>query len=520
MLFISRDNWDKRVMLPTLANRFTISLVTNLFRSGISFATGMLLARWLGPDDYGRMAFLLASFMAFKQLFDMATSSAFFTFLSQRIRSKQFVRYFWYWVGVQFVVSLLLVALFLPESILQIVWKGEEKTLIVLALVATFMQQHVWRIASQMAEASRETIRVQKLSILVTLIHLGVVISLLWLGELTIPLIFIALIVEWSIAGWVAAKMYQQQTKLASGHVVDTPKSVLKEFWHYCLPFIPYAWLGFAHDFADRWMLQHWGGSGEQAYYAVAQQFAAVALLATSSILRIFWKEIAEAQHQGDTAKVEQLYLKVSRGLFFVGAVVAGGLIPWSEEIISVVLGDAYIAGSITLTIMFLYPVHQSMGQIGGAMFYATEKTRVQVILGLTLLIVGLAVVYFMLAPETMTVPGLGLASQGLAIKMVVLQLIGVNIQAYVIARIFGWRYEWFYQLAGLSLVITLGYLAKVVTSPLLSDFVAIQFVTSGLVYLMMISTLIYFLPWLAGLTRKEIVGYYTMMRRDVYRQN
>jgi O-antigen/teichoic acid export membrane protein len=495
--------------VDTVASRFTISLVTNLIRSGISFATGILLARWLGPDDYGRMAFLLASFMAFKQLFDMATSSAFFTFLSQRQRSNKFVQYFWYWVGVQFVISFLLVALVLPESILQIVWKGEGKTLIVLALVATFMQQHVWGIASQMAEASRETIRVQKLNTLVILIHLGVVVSLWWFGKLTIPLVFVALIVEWSIAGWFAVKLYQLQSQLNSMHTADTPKSVVKEFWRYCLPFIPYAWLGFAHDLADRWMLQHWGGSSEQAYYAVAQQFAAVALLATTSILRIFWKEIAEAQHQGDTVKVEQLYLKVSRGLFFVGSVVAGGLIPWSEEIISVILGEAYIAGSMTLIIMFFYPVHQSMGQIGGTMLYATEKTRVQVILGLTLMVAGLAVVYFMLAPETMTVPGLGLASQGLAIKMVVLQLIGVNIQAYVIARMFGWRYDWFYQVAGLSLVIALGYLAKVVTSPALSDFFVIQFVASGVVYLMMIGGLIYFLPWLAGLDRKEVAGYY-----------
>ena len=424
--------------MESIQRRFATSRLTNLLRSGISFATGMLLARWLGPDDYGRMAFLLATFMAFKQLFDMATSSAFFTFLSQRPRSKQFVRYFWYWVGAQCVVSLLLVALILPESTLQVVWKGEQQPLIVLALVATFMQQHVWSIASQMAEASRQTIRVQKLNTLVVLIHLAVVVCLWWFDELTIPLVFVALIVEWSIAGWLAAKLYQQQTEYISEYVVDTPKSVFKEFWHYCLPFIPYAWLGFAHDFADRWMLQHWGGSSEQAYYAVAQQFAAVALLATTSILRIFWKEIAEAQHQGDTAKVERLYLKVSRGLFFVGAVVAGGLIPWAEEIITAVLADSYIAGTITLMIMFLYPVHQSMGQIGGTMLYATEKKRVQVVLGLTFMTASILVVYFMLAPNTMTVPGLGLASQGLAIKMVVLQLIGVNIQAYVIARIFG----------------------------------------------------------------------------------
>ena len=492
-------------MEKSISDRFLVSLVTNLIRSSVSFATGMLLARWLGPDDYGRMAFLLAAFMAFKQLFDMATSSAFFTFLSQRPRSNQFIRYFWYWVGAQLTLSLLLVVLILPESTLQLVWKGEEKILIVLALVATFMQQHVWVVASQMAEASRQTIRVQKLNTLVIILHLGVVVSLWLIGELSLPLIFVALIAEWSLAGWIATRMYQYGSASNDGYMVDTPQSVFKEFWRYCLPFIPYAWLGFAHDFADRWMLQHWGGSSEQAYYAVSQQFAAVALLATTSILRIFWKEIAEAQHKRDSDKVKRLYFKVSRALFFMSAMVAGGLIPWSDEIIMVLLGDAYLAGAITLMIMFLYPVHQSMGQIGGTMLYATEKTRVQVILGLLLMSASIVVVYFMLAPETMSVPGLGLASQGVAIKMVVMQLIGVNIQAYVIARIFGWKYDWFYQLAGLSLAVIVGYMAKVVTGFFLVDFLFVHFVVTGLVYLLMIAGLIYLLPWIAGLSRKEI---------------
>jgi len=474
----------------------------------------MLLARWLGPDDYGRMAFLLASFMAFKQLFDMVTSSAFFTFLSQRPRSKQFVRYFWYWVGMQFMISLLLVALLLPESTLQVVWKGEQQSLIILALISTFMQQHVWGIASQMAEASRQTIRVQKLNTLVVLIHLVVVVCLWWFGELTIPLIFAALIVEWSIAGTLAAKMYQQQTDNASENVLDTPKSVFKEFWHYCLPFIPYAWLGFAHDFADRWMLQHWGGASEQAYYAVAQQFSAVALLATSSILKIFWKEIAEAQHQCDALKVQNLYLKVSRALFFFGAVVAGGLIPWTEEIITVILGNDYTAGTITLMIMFFYPVHQTMGQIGSTMLYATEKTKVQVILGLAFMASSIVVVYFMLAPSSMPIPGLGLASQGLAIKMVLMQFLQVNIMAYVIARLFGWNYDWLYQVFGLSLAIAVGYLAKTASDFVVSDHVIMQFMFSGIVYVVLIAGLIYLHPWLAGTNKGELLGVMRQLRR------
>ena len=501
----------------SVKTRFIASFRANIYRSAIRFATGMILARWLGPDDYGRMAFLLASFMAFRQIFDMATSSAFFTFLSQRPRSKRFVIYFWRWIGLQFLVSFLLVAFFLPEAILHTIWEGEYRSLIVLALIATFMQQYVWSTASQMAEAQRETIRVQRLNTLVVSIHLVVVVALWVGGKLLLPLIFIALIAEWSIAGWFAARMYRGVGKeLLEQHAntSDTAVSVFKEFWVYCVPFIPYAWLSFAHDFGDRWMLQRWGGSSEQAYYAVAQQFAAVALLATTSILRIFWKEIAEAQHQGDDAKVKWLYLKISRGLYFFGALIAGGLLPWAGEILSLLLGEAYYAGVLTLMLMFFYPVHQSMGQIGLTMLYATEQTRVQVIIGLVFMATSIVVVYFMLAPTTMIVPGLGLASQGLAIKMVVMQLIQVNILAFFIARIFGWKFEWLYQLVGLGSAVAAGWLSKLLIVSILSGHTFILMAGSWIVYLIIMSMVVYIMPWVIGLTHDELRSYYFMAIR------
>src|SRR5207302_5348904 len=123
-------------------------------------------------------------------------------------------------------------------------------------------------------------------------------------------------------------------------------------------------WIGFAYEFADRWLLQGYGGSVQQAYYAVSAQFAAIALLATGSILSIFWKEIAEAHHRGDHVRTGMLYKKVSRLLFVIGAVIAGFLLPWAQDLLRLLLGAAYVGGPSTLAIMFLYPIHQSMGQI------------------------------------------------------------------------------------------------------------------------------------------------------------
>lgn len=498
---------SNRISHSVLA-RFTVSLIANMLRAGISFLTGLLLARWLGPEVFGRMAFLLASFMAFKQLLDMASSSAFFTFLSQRPRSRRFVSLYLRWVGIQFLFSLALVSLLLPDDVVQGIWKGETRLLVVLALVASFMQGVVWPIAAQMAEANRETLRVQRLNTLVVLIHLMVVLALWTIGQLVLPLLFAAMALEWALAGWLAAKMYHSHLKQAAdvGDDADTPASVWCEFWQYCLPFIPYAWLGFAHDFADRWMLQHWGGATEQAYYAVAQQFVAVALLATSSILRIFWKEIAEAHHAGDRQRVERLYLRVSRVLYFVGAAVAGGLLPWAEEILQITVGSAYANAAVTLMLMFLYPVHQSMGVIGSTMLYATGHVRTQVVLGIAFMATSLIAAYFMMAPANAPIPGLGLASQGLAWKMVLMQLVQVNIMAWLIARIFGWKFEWIYQPVGLTSCVVLGWLVHAAASPLMAGVVPVvgQMIVSGILYAGLVLALLMLLPWLAGFSRNQ----------------
>jgi O-antigen/teichoic acid export membrane protein len=361
-----------------------------------------------------------------------------------------------------------------------------------------------------MAEAQRETIAVQRLNTVVVLVHLVVVLALWWAGQLAIPLIFGALAVEWSVAGWLAARMYRGYLEEGgSQQSEDTPRSVFREFWRYCRPYLPYAALGFAHDFADRWMLQHWGGSSQQAYYAIAQQYAGIALLATASVLRIFWKEVAEANHRGDYDQMERLYGKASRGLFFLGALTTGALMPWASEIINLSLGTAYSGGSVALMLMFIYPVHQSLGQIGGSMLFATEKAQIFVILGVTFMALSIIVAYLLMAPVDAVIPGLNLAAEGLAWKMVTIQIVSVNLQAWFIARIFKWKFDWAYQVVALGLAISIGWWTKVFVAGFL-DIPSLQSMAlSATLYLVVMLGILLRFPSIAGLELDDLKALY-----------
>jgi O-antigen/teichoic acid export membrane protein len=492
----------------SVRTRFIFTVGANLLRSLLSFASGMLLARWMGPSAYGEMAFLMGTFLAIVPLMDMGSSAAFFTFLSQRPRSRRFVLSFFGWVLLQFLVPLLVVGLLFPHQWIDAVWHGEQRALILFAFVATFMQQVLWSVIQQAGESNRQTVWVQAIGTVVAVVHLLGVVVLWTAGTLGLYAIFALIAIEYVAASALAQRTfsYAEATPSADAHAAPR-ETTLRAYVRYCLPLVPYSWMSFVYGFADRWLLQNYGGSIQQAYYAVGAQFGAIALIATSSILRIFWKEVAEAYHGGNHERAGALYKRVSRLLFLVGAMIAGYLIPWAPDLLRVLLGPAYVGGAVTLAIMFIYPVHQSMGQIGGTMLYATERVSIQVVVGIAIMIASIAVSYLTIAPPTARIPGLGLASEGLAIKMVVMQIISVNIFAYIIARISDWPFDWIYQPASLLGCCALGWIAKqsVGGLPAFSGSFYVGMVFSGLVYLSMMAAFVYALPSLAGMTRQQI---------------
>lgn len=489
-------------MTPSIRGRFVFTIGANLLRSSLSFVSGMLLARWLGPASYGNMAFLVGTFLSLRQFLDLGSSSAFFTFLSQRSRSKRFVRSFFVWLAGQFLVPLCVIGLLFPSRWIASIWQGQPRNLVLLAFTAAFMQNSMWPVIQQAGESQRRTLWVQGIGIAVAVLHLLAVILLWRLGTLGLYAVFAVIALEYALAAVVAHHRFQYTP------IESEPEPGFRKYLNYCFPLISYSCVAFVYMFTDDWLLQAYGGGVQQAFYAVGAQFSAIALIATSSILNIFWKEIAEAHHRGDHQRASSLYQKVSRLLFLVGATIAGFLMPWSGSLLRFVLGTAYVGGATTMAIMFLYPVHQSMGQIGSTMLYATERISLQVTIGIGFMIASMGVTYLVLAPRNAVVPGLGLASEGLAIKMVVMQLIQVNIIAYAISRIWKRPFDWIYQPVSMLGCISLGWLAQFTVANLAVRAwpLPVRMGLAGLLYLPLMAIFVYAMPWLTGFSRAELV--------------
>jgi O-antigen/teichoic acid export membrane protein len=510
------------VSLKSVKVRFAVSLASNGARAGISCLTGLLLARALKPISFGDFSFLLGSFFALRLLLDLGASNAFFTLIAGRSRSRKLFGIYFGWLGVQFVVTAAAIMLF-PGGVVRWIWLGHSRGMIMLAFLASFLQQQVWLTIGQIGESERNTVRVQILNISVAAAHFGLVLVLIVTHKISIIAVFSVMILEYIlVTAWAYGWLRPEHTALAGEHGPDDVdyRTIIHEFVVYCRPLALFSVASFLYNFADRWMLQQFGGSRQQGFYQVSYQVASISLLATISMVSVFWKEVAEAHARGDLQRVAFLYRRVSRSLVMCSAVASAFVIPWTRELVALVLGPNYLLATPVLAIMFLYPVHQALGQICSIMLLASGNTRTHTLISIPFLLLSLPIAYLMQAPRTAMLPGFGLGATGMALKMVLLNIISVNVTAYVIARLFSWKFDWLYQVVGVVSALALSVAAKYIACFFWQPVVLEKFSLlvsvglAGVIYLSLIAALLWFQPWLIGMDRDEVVQLSQKVRR------
>lgn len=488
--------------------RFLTTLVANVLRIFFSFITGMVIARDLGPGEYGNFNFLLINCLALFQLVDMASLSAFYTFISQKQRGYKFLLYYSGWIFAQLIV-LLLIVLFLPDFFMGKIWLGQSRSLVLLALLASYFMHCIWRFSAQIGESVRDTVGVQFRNIILAVAYLACVLVLKHKGLISVTNVLILNISLYifCVVGY-GLRLYRQQP--FSRETEEKFADVFREFKVYCLPMVLCAWFGFLFVFADRWFLQKFAGSVEQGYYSIGAKIAAISLIATTSFLQILWKEVAETYAQGNMERVRMLYCRISRGLFFLSAIISCFLIPFSKEILNLLFGPNYQSAWLSFSIMLVFPVHQSLGQVNGTMLLSMGKTKAQSLIGIFFMIISIIAAYILLAPRTFVIPGFSMGATGLAIKMVVCQLIGVNIMQFFVARYIGSKFNWGYQFIILSLFLPAGFICKFLACSIYSScstlgVTLVVFAISMVFYALAIGATLCLYPSLVGLKREQL---------------
>lgn len=490
--------------------RFVFSFFAALFRAVLGFGTSLLLARFLGPMDFGNLSFLWASFGAISALLDGGTSHAFNAFISKERQRPRFFLTYGLWLGLQ-LLALIAVVLLAPVSIANKLWPGQSRELLPLAAIACFVMNQLWTMSGQVGESIRRTVEVQIRNILATaVIFLAVIIignfahlsvtSVLWL-QLLVFLVF-------SIG--FLYRIFQGSDLFAIKGTLQTIPEIVRSFWLYCRPLLWLTILGFLFTFLDPWLLQRYAGAAEQGFFGIGYRFCFIAALFSGAMMQIYFKEASEAFGRNDMVRLQSIFTQTSRFLYFAVAAIGCFLIPFSADILKITVGDDYERAALPLVILFFYPLHNTLHTVIDMTFLATFNTHLKGRIGVIFVVFSIVSAYFLLAPHDAKIPGLGLGAVGLALKLVLCQLVQCLLAQYCLVRVVKLQFDWMHQFLTVALLLPLIFVIRYIV---ISAATTLNFAPTPLVVmpicLLLYSLFLFFLvdiyPGLAGLSKETL---------------
>jgi O-antigen/teichoic acid export membrane protein len=428
----------------SLKKRYLAKLAANLVGLGINLVTQAIIPRGLGPRAYGNFHFLSNFFTQIVGFLDMGTSVGFYTKLSQRQQDFGLVSFYLRFACIASFLVFVFVWCTQTTGGYVTLWPDQKLFYIYLAAIWGILTWFV-QIANKMADAYGVTVSTEIARIIQKGLGLALILVLFFTSQLNLTrfffyhyfiLIFLALAFIWVMEK--SGHSLRRSWKLSLNKI----KGYTKEFYTYSHPLFVYALVGLIVGILDRWMLQKFAGSVQQGFFGLSYQIGAVCFLFTSAMTPLITREFAIAFGEKDLREMARLFRRYIPMLYAIAAYFACFIAVQADKVTFIMGGGKFQHAALAVMIMAFYPIHQTYGQLSGSVFYATGQTALYRNIGITFMLIGLPVTYFLIAPPEKF--GLDAGATGLAVKMVALQFIAVNVQLYFNARLLGlrfWRY-------------------------------------------------------------------------------
>jgi len=513
----------------SLKGRFVSKLTSNVMSTLLGLITVALVPRALGPADYGRFEFLAANFKLILDSLSCHTPSAFFNWISRKAHKEDAdvpVAVTLYLITGSVLLFCLIIAVAImsgfhtvlwPDIAPLYLWEGFGLTL------AVFLFQ----MCTYLADGKALTVVLEKLRLVQNAAKTGLYLLLVWVGLMNLHTFFFSqIVITGAVALITAAWLYRRR---AFSAMVLTPwrfpreeirryLSFLKAFVR---PLVILVATGFFFTYFDRWFLQLIGGSAQYGFFGLSDRLGAVAFVFTSAMTPLLMREFAFAFEEMDKPRLRRLFDRI-RIFLFISVVTSCFLSMNSAFLVEVIGGEKFRGAVIPIAIMTMYPIHQTFGQLSSALLIATGQTGLYSRIGIFCTIASIPVTYFLMAPQSFFLPGLGLGATGLAIKMVAVNVVGTNIQLYYNTKLLDLSYvKWLllqvktigvvYVAAAISCLVSGRIPAAFLPAP---EFLHLQpsvlhasfrLGFSAILYLMIVFAMVIATPGLAGIDREEL---------------
>ena len=491
----------------SLRVRYLFKLFTNVIGIPISLITESLIPRGLGSKLYGDFSFISGFFQNFTSFIDFGSSNAFYDKISKRPNEELLRKFYWKLVGIISVFFSAVVILFIFSDISSLIWPGQIPRYILMGLGFGFLYWYS-QIMLKVVDAYALTKKGEIIRVLQKFLRLFIILPMYFFDFFTLDIFFLYnyIIMLFSIISWIYI-LYKDGINVFPK--VNLSAKYLKlystEFYTYCLPLIVYSSIVLLTGVFDRWILQISAGSIEQGYYGISYQISSICFIFTSAMTPLIFREFSVQMKIKNFDRIRNIFKKYIPMLYSIAAYF-GIFIAINADVVGFIIGGSDFDGAYwCILVMALYPIHQTYGQLSGSLYYSTDRTSLYKNIGGSILLVGMPLSLFLISDEF----GMNLGGLGLALKMVLIQLIQTNILLYYNTKFLKNKFSYFiyHQFFSILFFLLIGLFTDFITNFFLSNIIVCFFV-SGLFYTILVIILAYLFPFVFAVDKEELKFY------------
>jgi O-antigen/teichoic acid export membrane protein len=486
-----------------LKKRYLFKVIRSGIGAGLSIITLPLITRTLGAEQYGTFNYLKYFFERIIGFFGSFTS-AFYPKLSKRPGDIGILHFVVFYDAVLFIATFIFLGLLFASgkaetvltinsvtiafSVLLLAW-----LLLINQKMTNFMDALGKTITNEVVLMAMRIILTTGLVLLFTMDRLNLT-TFLHIQNATL-IVFLLILLA------LAFKYFYRNEKSSS------IRETAIEFKNYGMPLFWASSIVIIAGLADRWLLQIFSGAAEQGYYSLGFNLGAICFLLTGSFTPLLMREYAIAHEENNIDRMVFLFTKYLPLFYVITATVACFLAVHGDWLAPLIGGGDFSEAGLPVILLCLAPIHQTYGQLSGSLMAATDRTREYGGITIFMTLLGLPVTYFMLAPEAYW--GLNLGATGLAIKLVVLQIIDVNIQLWYNTRQLGLKIRKLFghQILVVLLFILFAFIGKSIVGAFL-EIGIVALLASGMIFLLFVLTIIFTYPGLVSMSRFELLNH------------
>lgn len=497
-MLISKHKEDS--FLKMYGFKLSASIIIIIFNTVVQ----MILARALGTTDYGYFNYNMNLFTTAISLINASTSDAFYSKISKRRDEKELTQFYLYYTLLLFAVINIIFILLLVTGLVNYIWENQQIINLLLALYVTFLI-YILSVFSSLSDAyslTRFTELGKAFQKLIVFIFTSV---FFYFSSLNLTLFYLFQVVSMVFVIIILFIVLKHKKIIFFKKIkfIELLHKYKFEFYLFSKPMFLMLLINSILTSAENWFIIHYSSVSEQAYFGIANQLNSALSYIFTPLILLLIREFATVY--SDKNKLSEIYEKYMRIIYIVIAFFACYIMVDADWITSLFGGNEYLPAVPAVKLMMIYTIGQTMGQINGSLFIASERTKVFSYTAFVGIVLSIVLDYLLLVPNYFYSKGLG--AVGLTLKMFLTQLIVYNLSIYLNCKYLKISFRKIFAIQFISPIIFLscGYAIRYVICLLvdvniIADNYALLCLLTGLIYFAIILLMVSKAPKLLGL--------------------